>query len=109
MNVDITPIVTALIALLSTVITGFLIPLIKQKTSAENLAKLSQYAEIGVKAAEQMYRSGEIKKEDRKSYVINFLTKHGFSLDQNEINELIESLVLSLPHTLVESKDEKDE
>ena len=50
---DYTQIISAVIALISALVSAFLIPWIKTKIDADKLQTLRTYVEIGVKAAEQ--------------------------------------------------------
>lgn len=52
---DYTQIISAVIALISALVSAFLIPWIKTKIDADKLQTLRTYVEIGVKAAEQLY------------------------------------------------------
>ena len=84
-----------ILALVSLVITGMLIPLIKTKISKDKLEKALVVTEIAVKAAEQIYKEtgqGVIKKK----YVIDYIKKSGLNLTDDEINALIESAVKEL-------------
>lgn len=94
MNVDITPIVSAVIVLLSALISVFLIPYIRSCTEASRLAEIEKWVQIAVAAAEQLYTSAQGEK--KKNYVLNFLTDHGYDVDFNEINSLVEAEVLKL-------------
>lgn len=94
MNVDITPIVSAVIVLLSALISVFLIPYIRSRTEASRLAEIEKWVQIAVAAAEQLYTSAQ--GEEKKNYVLNFLTDHGYDVDFNEINSLVEAEVLKL-------------
>lgn len=51
-TIDITPVVNAVIALAATVVSVFLIPWIKSKTTAQQRSELVAWAKIGVAAAE---------------------------------------------------------
>lgn len=84
-----------ILALVSLVITGMLIPLIKTKISKDKLEKALVVTEIAVKAAEQIYKEtgqGVIKKK----YVIDYIKRSGLNLTDNEINALIEAAVKEL-------------
>lgn len=93
-NIDYTELIQALIALISVIITTFLIPLLKKKLSAEKLEELKKWVGIAVNAAEQLYSSktGQQKKE----YVVAFLLSKGIVFDVDEVNALIESEVYKL-------------
>lgn len=94
MKFDYTELIQALITLASVVITGFLVPILKQKLSAEKRAKLLEYVKIGVAAAEQIYgsKAGQKKKE----YVVGFLLSKGVVFDVDEVEAMIESEVYKL-------------
>ena len=92
-NIDLTDLVQAIIALAVALITGYLIPFIKSKTSAQNYAKLQNVVSTAVWAAEQLSRTGVIKKEEKKQYVLDVLNNHGFTLDYVQIEAMIESAV----------------
>lgn len=94
MNVDITPIVSAVIVLLSALISVFLIPYIRSRTEASRLAEIEKWVQIAVAAAEQLYTSAQ--GEEKKNYVLNFLTDHGYDVDFTEVNNLVEAEVLKL-------------
>lgn len=94
MNVDITPIVSAVIVLLSALISVFLIPFIRSRTEASRLAEIEKWVQIAVAAAEQLYTSAQ--GEEKKNYVLNFLTDHGYDIDFVEVNNLVEAEVLKL-------------
>ena len=98
---DITEIVALIMRLVVAIICAFLIPYIKRKVDAEKLSKAMAYAKIAVEAAEMLYKEsgmGPVKKE----YVTKYLTEHGFHLDTDEIDVLIESAVLELHNALKE-------
>ena len=100
---DITAIIEIVVAVLSALVTTFLIPYIKKKLSAEKLAELQKWVGIAVEAAEQIYggKTGEKKKE----YVVSFLRSKGIVFDTEEVNALIEAEV----HKLVQTPAKKTE
>lgn len=95
MNVDITAIVNAVIALIVAVITGFLIPWIKSKTTAQQREDFIAWVKIGVSAAEQIYK-GEKRGAEKKQYVLDFLARNGFSIDVGSVDAAIEAAVKQL-------------
>ena len=105
MNIDMTQIILAVIALISAVITGFLIPLLKAKLLSEN-SKLSKTQQdllmlavtTAVTAAEQLYRSDE--GQQKKAYVLAILKQQGFDVDSAAIDAAIEAVVLELHEEL---------
>ena len=99
---DYTQIISAVIALISALVSAFLIPLLKTKIDANKLQTIKTYVEIGVKAAEQLYTATD--GEEKKAYVINFLAEHGIRFDVSTIDQLIEAAVLQLHHELYGSE-----
>lgn len=105
MNIDMTQIILAIIALLSAIVTGFLIPLLKAKLLSEN-SKLSKTQQdllmlavtTAVTAAEQLYRSDE--GQQKKAYVLAILKQQGFDVDSAAIDAAIEAVVLELHEEL---------
>ncbi|MBP5719334.1 MAG: holin [Abditibacteriota bacterium] len=92
--VDITPILQAVIALCTTVVTAYAIPWIKAKAGQAKTERLYNAAKIAVRAAEQIYREGEGK--EKMKYVMEHLNKHGFRLSPEELRNSLEAAVLEL-------------
>lgn len=93
--IDITPVVNAVIALTATVVSAFLIPWIKSKTTAQQRSELVAWAKIGVAAAEQIY-VGQGRGDEKKQYVLEFLKSKGFDLNEESVNNAIEAAVKQL-------------
>ena len=91
---DITSIIEIVVALLSALVTTFLIPYIKKKISAEKLVELQKWVGIAVEAAEQIY--GSKTGNQKKEYVVAFLLSKGIVFDTQEVNALIEAEVHKL-------------
>lgn len=100
MTIDYTELLQALIALLATLITTFLIPFIKKKLSAEKTEELRKWVSIAVKAAEQLYGSKTGTK--KKEYVVAFLASKGIVFDVDEVNAMIEAEVYKLTQGISE-------
>ena len=99
---DYTQIISAVIALISALVSAFLIPWLKTKIDANKLQTIKTYVEIGLKAAEQLYAATD--GEEKKAYVINFLAEDGIRFDVSTIDQLIEAAVLQLHHELYGSE-----
>ena len=99
---DYTQIISAIIALISALVSAFLIPWIKTKIDADKLQTIRTYVEIGVKAAEQLYDATD--GAAKKAYVISFLAEKGITFDSEVIDKLIEATVLQLHHELYGSE-----
>lgn len=93
--IDLTDVVSAIITLLCALISAFLIPYLKSKVDAERLAKIQKWVNVAVEAAEMIYK-GAGRGEEKKAYVKACLEAHGYALDVDEIENLIESAVYDL-------------
>lgn len=107
MNIDLTQIILAVIALISAVLTGFVIPWLKSKISVENgkvtetqAALLKLAINTAVRAAEQLYNSDEGQK--KKAYVLDILKAQGYEVDQLAIDAAIEAAVYNLKEKINE-------
>lgn len=97
-NIDFTPIIQAVITLISAVFTVFVLPkltaYLKEKLTAEQREKLKEWVKIAVAAAEQIY--GSKTGQQKKEYVVSFLLSKGIVFDVDEVTALIESEVFKL-------------
>ena len=93
--VDLTQIVVAVLTLVISLITAFLIPYLKTKVSAEKLDTIKFWVNIAVEAAEMIY-VGTGRGQEKKDYVVQFLNSKGFTLNVAEIENLIEAAVMEL-------------
>ena len=105
MNIDLTQIILAVIALLSTVLTTFVVPYLKAKLDveksnlSENQANMLRLAiTTACTAAEQLYNSDE--GQQKKAYVLNLLKTQGYDVDSAALDAAIEAVVLELHHEL---------
>lgn len=93
--VDLTQIIVAVLTLIISLITAFLIPYLKTKVSAEKLDTIKFWVNIAVEAAEMIY-VGTGRGQEKKDYVVQFLNSKGFTLNVSEIENLIEAAVMEL-------------
>ena len=97
-NIDLTPVIEALITLISALITLFVIPkltqYLREKLTAEQMTVLKQWVKIAVTAAEQLY--GSKTGQQKKEYVVSFLLSKGIVFDVDVVTALIESEVYKL-------------
>lgn len=108
--INLTPIFQAIIALIASLITYKLIPLIKAKTTANQRALLNATIRTLVFAAEQLYGAGNGK--DKLLYVKNELVKRGFSIDTAAIEGAVKELLNSpfiIPEATLEATAEATE
>lgn len=95
---DLTSIINAVIALAAALISAFVIPWLRRKTSAEDREELLKWVEIAVAAAQQLYHHLDGAK--RKEYVLAFLSERGYTLEGPELDAAIEAAVLRLHREL---------
>lgn len=95
MNIDLSPVINALIALLAAVITAFVIPWLKVRLGNEKLTTLKTWVAVAVSAAEKLYDYSEAGTE-KKAYVKKFINDLGLEVDEKILESLIESSVYSL-------------
>lgn len=100
MTIDITPIIKAVIALTTVIITTVLIPWIKSKTSTEQQKEINAWVKIAVSAAEQIY-AGHDRGEEKKAYVITWLREHGITVDEAKLDAMIEAAVYDLSNGII--------
>lgn len=100
MTVNITPIINAVLALIAALITAFVIPWIKSKTTAQQREKMMTIVRLAVEAAEQLFDkdAGEAKKQ----YVVRYLAEQGYEIDES-LNNTIEALVLELHRAIADA------
>lgn len=87
MNIDLTPVFQAIIALLAALVTYKLIPWIKSKTTESQQNNLRAMVKVFVFAAEQLYGAGEGRK--KLEYVREKLLENGFDADIDEIEAAV--------------------
>ena len=89
-------IILALIPVLGAIITGFVIPYIKEKIGAERLAKYEYWASLAVRAAEMLWvesGSGKTKKQYVVDFLNNMFNKNKVIITEQQIEILVESAV----------------
>ena len=94
MTIDLTQIILAIITLIGAVITRYLIPWLKEKTTEKQFEALKVLARVGVYAAEQLFSTEQWK--EKKQYVLDLLKQNGYTVDDAAVDALIESLVREL-------------
>lgn len=92
--IDITQIVVALIGLLSTIITAFLIPFLRNKLNDRQNEVFDSVVRVGVYAAEQIF--GAAKGTEKKEYVVNLLKERGYDVNAEIVDAAIEAAVREL-------------
>ena len=96
MNEVLFEIINMLIPILGLIITGFIIPFIREKIGAEKLAKYEYWADLTVRAAEMMWTeagSGVSKKQYVIDFLDNMFNKNKTVITKEQIEILVESAV----------------
>ena len=92
--IDLTQIVTAVLALIAALITRYAIPWIKEKTTLEQQKRIQAAIDTVVFAAEKLYGSG--KGKEKKKYVLTALRAKGFDINDEMVNAGIEAAIMAL-------------
>lgn len=94
MNINLTPLFDALIAVMVAIITYKVIPWIKAKTTNEQQRLLMAVTTTLVFAAEQLYGAGN--GAEKLDYVIHKLEERGFTADRDMIEATIKEHLAQL-------------
>ena len=111
-NINITPIIEAIIALVSIVVTTVLIPFIKTKMTANQFSYLEGIIKTAVYAAEVLFNGdgrGAEKREYVTSYVEKICEQHKITFDANAVRQMIEKSWLELTQGVAKNEDTNEE
>ena len=90
-NIDITPIIEAIIALVSIIVTTVLIPFIKTKMTANQFSYLEGIVKTAVYAAEVLF-DGDGRGAEKREYVENYVKKiceqHKMTFDATAVRQM---------------------
>lgn len=99
MNEILFQIVLGVISVLGAVLTGIVVPFVKEKIGNEKLAKYEQWASMAVECAEMLFKEQGMG-EQKKQYVVDFLNKmfnkNRVVITPEQIEVLIEAAVKSM-------------
>ena len=89
------PLVEAIIGVVAIIITGYLIPWLKGKIGEAKFDKLSMFAALAIRTAEQIFAPEQW--QEKKNYVLNYVSQKaqeiGVNVSADDIENLIEGLV----------------
>lgn len=91
---ELTEIIKLAIELIVAIASLWLVPWLRAKLNAEQVADMLRWVEIAVSAAEQLYDA--TMGYEKKQYVTLFLEERGYRVDEEELNLAIEAAVLRL-------------
>lgn len=92
MNIDLTPIIQAILGLVVAIITYRIIPWIKAKTTNEQQAYINALVKAGVFAAEQLYKADNMG-ERKMRFVKDYLHGKGFEVDTTTIEAAVSEYI----------------
>lgn len=95
---DMTQVFESVITIATAIITVFVIPLLKKKLTEAEMESLSTWVDVAVLAAEQILGAGA--GAAKKQYVINFLNSRGYTVNSDELDNMIEASVHKLTNQL---------
>jgi len=91
-----TEIMSAVITLLSGLVTAFLVPYLKAKLTEKQQNIIMTLIEIAVNSAEQLFKNQEKSGYHKMMYVKTFLANNGIDTDSEKVMNMIESAVYAL-------------
>ena len=90
MNIDLTPLFQAVIALAAAIVTGMLIPWIKARTTVSQQILIDAAVKMAVMAAEQLYGAGT--GAQKLEYAQTYLAGKGYTVDRAAIEAAVKEL-----------------
>ena len=96
---DMTQVLLAAISLISAILTGIAIPLIKAKTTAEQWNNIVSWTNTAVQAAEVLYKGsgrGEEKRDYVLSYIEDMCDKYNIHYYEPSVRNALENAWLTL-------------
>ena len=89
-------IISAIITIICALVSAYLVPWIKAKTTAEQLRQVTEYAEKAVRAAEQLFTPDQW--QEKKQHVLEYMLdvindKTRLRLTLEDIDTIIEGVV----------------
>lgn len=93
-NINLTPVLQAIIMLLSALITYRLIPWIKARTTTERQAQLRAAVRVAVYAAEQIFGAGG--GAEKMDFACKWLREQGYEIDSREVEAAVMELLNSI-------------
>lgn len=96
--IDLTEILKAIVYLLLAVVSTFMIPWIKSKTTANQRKEMLEWVDIAVSAAQQLYY--DANGTDRREYALDLLRSQGYDIDDTAVQDAVEAAVLKLHQKL---------
>ena len=99
---DLTTVLEAVIALAVAIITAFVIPWVKGKTTAQEREDLLTWVDIAVAAAQQLFH--KMDGATRLRYALEMLEEKGFDVNDGVLQDAVEAAVLKLHQQMKENE-----
>lgn len=86
------------VSVAAALVTGFVIPLLKEKITDIRYQRLLDMVEVAVRAAEQTIGDGygHVKKDEVIKFVTDWMLSHGIKVTEEQLDQLIEAAVYSM-------------
>lgn len=97
-------IVRAVFTILGILITAYVIPWIKEKIGEEKYRKLIDYTEIAERAAKELFKDNENKREYVTNAIVAYANKNGISLESNTVRMILEGVYNLYKESINEGK-----
>ena len=107
MTIDLTQIILAIITLLFGLLMRYVIPNVKSKTDANQLALIRAAVKTAVYAVEQLYKSKP--GQEKKQLVLEYLKEQGYNIDDKEVEQTISLVVEAIVKELNIEQNEHTE
>jgi hypothetical protein len=105
--IDLTTIIEALLGLLAAIITMYVIPWLKSKTTNEQQAKIEAALRVAVCAAEQLYGAGHGK--EKLEYAAEHLRSRGYEVDEDAIEAAVYNYINTFKNLKISGEAESSE
>ena len=101
--IDLTPIINVAITILAGIALRYLVPWLKEKTTAKQREDMLVWVDIAVQAAQQLYYHAD--GETRLKHALSVLNAEGFDINNTALLNAVEAAVLKLLQGLVSEDD----
>lgn len=99
MNDVLFQIILGVVSILGAILTGIVVPFVKEKIGNEKLTKYEEWASMAVECAEMLFKEQGMG-EEKKEYVVDFLNnmfnKNKVVITPEQIEVLVEAAVKSM-------------
>ena len=100
--IDLTPLLNAVIAIIAAMAMRYIIPCIKNKTTAQDREEMLVWVDIAVAAAQQLYHQSS--GADRLEYALSLLEEKGYNVNDSAVRDAVEAAVLRLHQSLMDGE-----